>query len=123
MTDSTRPADRFAGDAASLDLDREAADLLERAAGSEHGHAQRTLYRHGGLTVAMFAFRAHAGLPAHAAGGVVSVQVLRGRVTMHAGDERFDLPAGRMLRMTPGITHDVTTEIPSVILLHVALSA
>lgn len=46
---NTRPSERFAGDTGTLDLEREATDLLEHAVGSEHGHAQRTLYRHGGV--------------------------------------------------------------------------
>lgn len=120
---NTRPSERFAGDTGTLDLEREATDLLEHAVGSEHGHAQRTLYRHGGVTIAMFAFREHATLPPHAVDGVVSVHVLRGRVTMTAGDSRFELVAAHLVRMTPKVTHDVSASSPSVVLIHIAQSA
>jgi quercetin dioxygenase-like cupin family protein len=122
MTDERhqRPSTRFEGEAGLLDLEQEATDLLERSVESPHGHAQRTLYRHAGATIAMFAFRAEAELPPHAADGVVSVQVLRGHVTMQAGASRFGLPAGQMVRLAPGVTHDVRASEPSVILTHIA---
>ncbi|MFI4896776.1 MAG: cupin domain-containing protein [Phycisphaerales bacterium JB059] len=115
-----RPSVRFEGETGLLDLEQEAADLLERSVESPHGHAQRTLYRHAGATIAMFAFRAGAQLPPHAADGVVSVHVLRGHVTMQAGASRLELPAGQMLRLAPGVTHDVSASEPSVILTHIA---
>lgn len=118
-----RPSERFAGQTGVLDLEWEASDLLGRAIESEHGHTQRTLYRLGGATIAMFALREHAALPPHAADGVVSVHVLRGRVRVHAGGETFELEAGRLIRMTPGLEHDLHAEAPSVVLVHIARGA
>lgn len=115
-----RPSERFSGEAAMIDLEREAASLLEQAGESSHGHAQKTLYRHGGVTVAMFALREGAGLPAHAADGVVCVQALRGRLVMRAGDARFELEPGGMVRMAPRVTHDLTAQTAGVALVHIA---
>jgi len=118
----TRPADRFSGAVGLIDLSSDAKELLERAAQSPHGHAQRTLYRHGGATIAMFAFRADSKLPPHAADGVVSLQVLSGQVRMIAGDDCLDLAAGHLVRMAPGCEHDLCAPVPSVVLLHVCRS-
>lgn len=120
MKEHVRASERFLGDVGLIDLDQEAADLLERATHSQHGHAQRTLYRHSGSTIAMFAFRGAAGLPSHRADGVVSVQVLRGRIELNAGGECFELAPGRMVRMAPGLPHDLRAIAASVVLVHIA---
>ncbi len=117
---AARPSARFEGEAGLLDLEHEASDLLEQSVGSRHGHAQHTLYRYAGVTIAMFALQENAALPRHAADGVVSVHVLRGQITINAGATRFDLPAGRLVRMEPRVAHDVRASTPSVILLHIA---
>ena len=117
---TTRPSARFEGEAGLLDLEQEASDLMEHSVGSKHGHAQRTLYRYAGVTIAMFALQENAALPRHAADGVVSVHVLRGQITINAGETRFDLAAGQLVRMEPRLAHDVCASMPSVILLHIA---
>ncbi len=119
-TSPTRPSERFAGSAGFIDLDCEAAELLERAKSSPHARAERTLYRHQGVTIAMFAFQESASLPSHAADGVVSVQVLTGRVRIAAGDESFTLSRGQLLRMVPKLTHDLHAEDSSVVLVQIA---
>lgn len=116
-----RPSERFSGNAGAIDLEQDAADLLERSARSDHARAERTLYRHEGVTIALFALQRGAMLPPHTADGVVSVHVLMGRVRMSVGSERFDLPSGQLLRLAPGLTHDLHAVETSVVLVHIAL--
>lgn len=123
MTDhesAPRPSERFSGAAGVLDLDAVAADLLGATDADRHGRAQRTLYRFGGVSIAMFAFRAGASLPTHSTESVVSIHVLRGQVSMHAGSSRFELTAGQVLRLEPRTPHDLEAVAPSVILVHIA---
>lgn len=115
-----RPSDRFSGDAGLVELDRVADELLAAAEADGHGRAQRTLYRSGAVTIALFAFRAGASLPSHAAAAVITIEVRRGRVSMTAGGNAFDLRTGHLLRLAPRTPHDVRAAEPSVILVHIA---
>ncbi len=119
-TPAARASERFSGASAMINLAHEAEELLGRAADSQNGHAQRALYRHGGKTIALFALIVDATLPPHAADGVVSVHVLRGRVVMNAGEARYDAPPGSLVRLKPKVVHDVRAEEDSVILVHIS---
>ena len=53
--------------------------------------------------------------------GVVTVQLLSGRITMSAEGKSYELSAGQMLVMAPGVQHDVQAEEASRMLLTVCL--
>ncbi len=66
------PESRFAAPALVFDLAAEAASL--RAEGPAlHGRRQKTLFKHGSRTVALFVLQSGAGLPEHKAGGTVTL--------------------------------------------------
>ena len=119
--DAGRPAHRFAGETGVLDLDEHAGELLDVARQSASGHAQRTLYRHHGASVAMFAFEPDGRLPTHQVDGVVTVQPLSGEISVTASGESRPLRPGRLLRMVPGVSHDVQAKTRAVILVHIQL--
>ena len=121
--DRTRahPEERFLPPAQSFDLDAAARDLKAEATSTTQRHRQKTLYRHGNSSLALFVFEAGAGLRQHRTGGTVFIQVLSGRMTVHAQGERHDLRAGRILVMAPDIPHDVHAEEESRMLLTVCL--
>jgi quercetin dioxygenase-like cupin family protein len=124
--DRTRvhPDTRFAPPAQAFDLDAAAAELAREegaTAASPHGHRQKTLYRHGNATLALFLFDAGGGIREHRANGTVFIQALQGRLTVGAEGQRHELPAGRLLVLAPGVRHDVTAEEPSRMLLTVCL--
>ena len=123
--DRTRihPDTRFAPPAQEFDLDAAVEELTREHGGaaSTHGHRQKTLYRHGNSTLALFLFDAGGGMREHRASGTVFVHVLQGRLTVNAQGERHDLPAGRVLVMAPGVVHDVRAEEPTRMLLTVCL--
>ena len=119
--DVARPAQRFAGETDVLDLDRHGGELLESAGAS--GHAQRTLYRHGRASVAIFAFEPGGRLPTHRVDGVVTIQVLSGEVSVTVATESRPLRPGSLLRMKPGVSHDVRARTRAVILVHMQLAA
>jgi quercetin dioxygenase-like cupin family protein len=85
------------------------------------GQRQRALYSHGRLTVALFTFEPGAGLPDHVAKGVVTINVLDGRLRVKCGGAEHDLTAGKLLVLAPGVRHDVLAEAPSTMLLQVYL--
>jgi len=122
MHDSHTPRaeERFAGPVDVLSLDNEAAELGDTLRSSGRDHTQKTLYRCGGTTVAMFAIQAMKGLPPHAVDGVVTIQPIEGEVSVHAADEEMKLRPGELLRMRPSVQHDVRAETPSIIMVHIA---
>lgn len=125
MTDDrlrTPPVERFATDHATFDLRAEAAALeAEHAGPPKHGHRQKTLYKHGGRTLALFVLEAGAALAEHAANGTVTVQAIEGEVEMSVAGRSHRLAPGNLLVMAPGVRHDVRAESRAVFLLQVSL--
>jgi quercetin dioxygenase-like cupin family protein len=115
------PDERFHPPQLQIDLEKVAAALLSEPLPENRNHRQETLYRHGLVTVALFLFDRGATLPQHAAGGVVTVQVLQGRLKMIAEGKTHDLPAGSLLALAPGVQHDVLATEPTRMLLTVCL--
>src|SRR5687768_17215077 len=66
-TDRTRrhPEERFAPDAQAFDLDLTAIELARETTTGHARHRQKTLYRHGGSSLALFLFEAGAELREH----------------------------------------------------------
>lgn len=116
----TPPSERFDPPSDRLRVGEVADELIAQAQASEHGRAQRTLYRHRGVTIAMFAFSDGGSLPSHAAAAVVSVHLVHGRVSMRAGEQAFELSEGDLVRMEPRVVHEVRAMAPSAILVHIA---
>jgi quercetin dioxygenase-like cupin family protein len=113
------PTARFAAPQHELDLRAVAAEMARTPA--RRGQRQRALYHHGRLTIALFTFDAGAGLPDHVAAGVVTINVLDGRLRVRSGGVDHDLPAGKLLVLAPRVRHDVLAEEPSKMLLQVYL--
>src|SRR5687767_3033207 len=117
----THPTERFAPPAQSFDLDAAAAELSAEASPTVRGRRQKTLYRHGQSSLALFLFEPGSELREHRTNGTVFIQVLQGRLTVGAAGERHDLPAGRVLVLAPGIPHDLRAEELTRMLLTVSL--
>jgi quercetin dioxygenase-like cupin family protein len=116
------PADRFASAAQSFDLEAAANELAREPTTTTQGHRQKTLYRYGATTLALFLFEANSELREHRAAGTVFIQVLQGRLTVSAEGEPHVLSAGQVLVMSPGVPHDVrTADQPARMLLTVCL--
>ncbi len=118
-----RPSARFAGETELIDIGAHAAELLARADGSKHGHAQRTLYRYGPASAVMFALRAGGTLPRHELNAVVTVQVIEGEATLTTADGPILVRPGSLLRMEPGVGHDVRADGPAILLVHILMIA
>jgi quercetin dioxygenase-like cupin family protein len=115
------PTERFDPAQQRIDLNAAAADLAAEAAASPGRHRQKTLIRYGPSTVALFHFTAGATMPEHHTKGSVMIHVLEGRMTVRAGDQTPDLPAGQILVLAPGVKHDLHANEESRMLLTVHL--
>ncbi len=130
MTDDTlsnerlrpHPDARFAPPQLKIDLNALVARLRSEPQAGEAGHRQETLYKEGGLTIALFLFGRFTGLPEHHASGTVNIHVLIGRLKITTEDHVHELQAGQMLLLAPGIKHAVAAEVESAMLLTIRLA-
>jgi quercetin dioxygenase-like cupin family protein len=116
------PEGRFALPQVEIDLNATAARLRSEPRAGEAGHRQETLYKDGGLTVALFVFQRFTGLPEHRAAGTVNMHVLRGRIKITAEGQVHELGAGQMLIVAPGLKHAVAAQEESEMLVTVRLT-
>lgn len=117
----TPPRQRFVGSEHLFDLAAESARLREEPGEARDGHRQITLFRGGGVSIVLFDFEADGWLKDHSADGYVTVQVLRGEISMVTTEGQHRMPAGSLLVLRPGIRHDVRAEAASRVLLTVRL--
>lgn len=117
----THPEQRFQAGQRKIDLEQATADLRAEGRTGGGGHRQKTLYKHGGATIALFMFDAGGRLAEHRTAGTVSIHALDGRLQISAGGETHDLSAGQLVVLAPGMPHDVTAVEPSRMLLTVSL--
>ena len=117
----THPDQRFSAGQRKIDL-QEATDQLQAEDGtSGQGHRQTTLYKHGGATIALFAFESGGRLAEHHTRGTVTIHALDGHLRINAGGEMYELAAGQLVVLAPDVPHDVTATAASRMLLHVHL--
>lgn len=81
-----------------------------------------TAYKTDGLRLVLLALRAGAELKTHTAPGVISVQVLEGRIAFTAGAQVAELAPGQLLTLHAGIPHSVVARTEAVFLLTLAVS-
>jgi len=102
-----------------LDLESEIAQL-HRSPEWSTGIARKVLIQYPDLQITLRTMRAHTRIPEHHNPGRICVQTVRGRIRMHADDQVFDLPKGKMLVLDRAIVHDVEAFEESAFLLTVA---
>lgn len=121
--DTTRipPRLRFLGSEHMLDLGVETERLREETGNTRDGHRQITLFHRGGLSIILFDFDTGGFIKNHAADGFVAIQVLSGEIGITSPTGEYQMPAGALLVLEPGIRHDVQAFEPSRMLLTVRL--
>lgn len=117
------PEVRFAEPPTPIDLHTLAKSLRAEPNSGERGHRQETIFKHGNVTVALFVFDQFSHLPEHAAQGIVTMQVLKGRMKISAGIVEHELKAGQMLVLDSGVRHALKAEEESEVLVSVHLGS
>lgn len=115
------PADRFAAAQHAFDLRAAARELKAEQVAAPKGHRQKTLFRHGKATVALFVFDAGASLPNHKAAGTVTIHVIDGRMRIRTAESEHTFGPGGLLILAPNVEHDVQAIEDSIMLLQVHL--
>lgn len=118
------PVERFAADQHAFDLRVEIENLKAEHAPSSRGHRQKTLYKRGGATIALFRFERGGGLATHQTNGTVTIHVIDGKMrigTSGATPGEHILTSDQLLVLAPNVRHDVHALEESTILLQVHL--
>jgi quercetin dioxygenase-like cupin family protein len=100
-----------------IDLEAAADELLERLPGNRR--QSESLAREQGVSVILIAMEEGDAIKEHSADGVVTVQALRGRISVTSLGEAADLPPRHMVLFQPGVRHSVQAVERSVLLLTV----
>jgi quercetin dioxygenase-like cupin family protein len=114
------PRQRFAGNEHVINLDYAFAELPGESTAYQ-GHMQKTLYRLGPTTTAIFQFEKGGTMDKHAVEGEAIIHVLGGRLSVQTPAGKHELRGGDMLLLNPGVPHDVKAIEPTRMLLTVVL--
>lgn len=125
MTRTTRrlrppPSRRFRDRERCFDLDA-AFRRLPGESIPRDGHMQQTLCRYGGVTTAIFAFDAGAGLDRFRVDGESILHVIDGRVHVETDDATHELTPDCILLLDPDVAQSLTAVESSRVLIHFIL--
>jgi quercetin dioxygenase-like cupin family protein len=101
-----------------LDLNDQIDQLFSDTSNKEEaGRKSKMLMKYPELRVVLIAMRAASRWNDHKTQARISVQVLRGHIQFHVLNETFDLRAGQLLALDPGVVHSVDSVADSAFLL------
>ena len=92
-------------------------DLRALTQFQESGPFVRVLSDIGAARVVLFAFEAGQHLQEHSTSSQALVQVLRGRITLTAGDASVDGAAGTLLQLEANVRHSISAKTRAVIVV------
>jgi quercetin dioxygenase-like cupin family protein len=81
-----------------------------------------TVYKTNGLRMVLMAMRKEAVLARHTADGILSLQVLEGKINFTTDDKSVVLEEGQMIALHKGLPHSITATKESVLLLTLTTS-
>jgi quercetin dioxygenase-like cupin family protein len=102
-----------------IDIAGALAQLRRESGAVRNGHRQVTLFHRTPVSHVLFAFDHMGTLPRHSVNGVVTIQVLDGRLVVEADGSSHELRTGHMLVLNPNVAHAVHAVGSSVMLLTV----
>ena len=115
-----RPSERFEGTQRLIDLDRAFASLPAESV-ARQGHIQKTIYRHGATTTAIFQFQAGAGLEEYELEGQAIIQVVSGTLRVCASDRTYEVGPNHVLLLDPGVAQELRAITATRMLLTIVL--
>ena len=84
------------------------------------GRSSKTLVKQPDLRIVLVAMKAHTEMKEHRAEGRISIQTIAGHLRLKLSDAIVELPAGHLLALDRGITHDVEALVESSFLLTIS---
>ncbi len=97
--------------------------LKSESAWKKNDRNAMTVYKADGMRIVLMALHKKAKLKRHTADGIISVQLLQGKITFATDDKSVELKKGQMITLHKKVPHSVTAIKKSVFLLTVAISS
>ena len=113
------PRERLAASVQVIDFAETSARLRAEQHCSASGHRQIAIVRHGPVSLILYAFEKNGVLKQHRAAGVVTIQLLAGRIEISARGVILDVKPGELVALEPSIPHAVRALAVSDVLLTV----
>lgn len=110
----------ISADVLLLDIDQEAAGVMDAARVAGVGHAAKTLVKDGPLRLIILGFKAGSSLREHRTEGPLSIQVISGTVSLETTGGSQALEPGKTLVLGASIAHSVEAKSDAVLLLTIA---
>jgi len=101
----------------AMDLPRSIEQLKSETTWRESDRNSITLFKSDVMRIVLIGLHAGAELPTHTANGIISVQVVHGKVSFTADPQTESLSKGQMIALQPAIPHSVRAEEESFFLL------
>ena len=76
-----------------------------------------TVFKTNGMRIVLIALHAGAEMKTHTADGIISLQVMDGRIKFNADNRSFELNKGQMLALHKGVPHNVGAIEETIFLL------
>lgn len=109
---------------AFIDLSGEIAQLLaDTSIKEEAGRKSKMLARYSEFRIVLITMKDGSTWGDHKTSSRISVQVLRGHIRFHTPNSTFELHAGQLLALDPGILHSVDSPEESAFLLTLSSAA
>jgi quercetin dioxygenase-like cupin family protein len=97
---------------------------IEQLNGEEHwvkdGRISKTLVKHSDFRIVLMFMKAGTLMQEHKADARISIHALSGRLLVKLGEQTVELPAGNLLVLEKGLSHDVNAVEESAFLLSIS---
>ena len=113
------PRERLAASIQVIDFAETSARLRAEQHCAASGHRQIAMVRHGPVSLILYAFEKNGVLKQHRTEGVVTMQVLAGRIEISAAGVIHDVKPGEVVALAPEVLHSVRALLVSDMLLTV----
>ena len=104
----------------SIDVDDFIKKMKREPAWENGDRNAMTIYKTSGMRIVLIALHKEAELKRHVTEGIISVQVLDGKINFTTDDKEVEIEKGQMITLHKGIYHQVKALKESVFLLTIA---
>ena len=101
----------------TIDLPSFIKQIKEEKSWSENDRNTITVFKTNGMRIVLIALHEGAEMIKHVAKGLISVQVLEGKLHFNTDEESIELSKGQMLALHEGISHSVLAKEETIFLL------
>jgi len=107
----------------SMDIPEFIKKIKDEPAWKNRDRNAMTIYKTNGLRMVLIALHKDAELTRHTAEGIISLQVLEGKIMFNTDDQSVEIEKDRMIALHKGLPHSVKAIKESVFLLTLTTSS